>query len=384
MIDVLKNPIFLILICIFIGQIVGKISVKQIKLGSSAVMFAGIFVSYTLTKVLISRGSIVLPAQYVPPVIFQLSLIGFIVAVGLHASSGMKKILKVHGLKFLLLAFVITVTGALSAFLISKYLLPIHKTAILGTYVGALTSSPGLATVLEAMEGVVELEALVGLGYSISYIPGVAAVVLFVQFIGKKHKSIESKEACLAFKEKGSGKFCLLSFVSVCIVGFILGQIKINLGDFLGYFSLGTTGGVLISSLFFGNMKKLGSFDFDFDRDALFVIRDLSLNMFLAIVGLNFGYNAITLIGTSGAQLLLVGLFTAVISILAGYLFGRKVLKLPVPYLLGGICGGMTSTPGLAASVDTMENDEVTAGYGATYPFALFFMIIGVKILTKL
>ena len=52
--------------------------------------------------------------------------------------------------------------------------------------------------------------------------------------------------------------------------------------------------------------------------------------------------------------------------------------------LSGAICGGMTSTPGLGAAIDATGSDEVAAGYGATYPFALLFMVIWTVILHKI
>ena len=45
---------------------------------------------------------------------------------------------------------------------------------------------------------------------------------------------------------------------------------------------------------------------------------------------------------------------------------------------------GMTSTPGLGAAIDATGSDEVAAGYGATYPFALLFMVIWTVILHKI
>ena len=52
--------------------------------------------------------------------------------------------------------------------------------------------------------------------------------------------------------------------------------------------------------------------------------------------------------------------------------------------LSGAICGGMTSTPGLGAATDAVGSDDPGAGYGATYPFALFGMVIFTIILNKL
>ena len=86
-------------------------------------------------------------------------------------------------------------------------------------------------------------------------------------------------------------------------------------------------------------------------------------------------------ISTSGLSLLLVGLTTGVLSVLVGFVIGKYVLKIRGVYLIGGICGGMTSTPGLAAAIDSFEEEKVVAGYGATYPFALIFMIVWTNLL---
>jgi putative transport protein len=260
--EIITNPILLILVSILTGQVLGKVSIKQIKLGSSAVMFTGLFFSYFVTSILIRRGEIETFSRYVPSVLFQISLIGFIVAVGLLAGKNMKGTIRAHGIKFLLLATLVTLTGALATFVFAEYVFPSLNIAVLGTYVGALTSSPGLATALEAVSGVTELEALIGVGYSISYIPGVAAVVLFVQLVGKskRNKVLEKVKK----KEKTNYDFCLMSFSFVCLLGVLLGQVKVYLGNYLGYFSLGTTGGVLVSSLIFGGIKSNKVFNFNF------------------------------------------------------------------------------------------------------------------------
>ena len=52
--------------------------------------------------------------------------------------------------------------------------------------------------------------------------------------------------------------------------------------------------------------------------------------------------------------------------------------------LAGAICSGMTSTPGLGATVEAVGSDDPAAGYGATYPFALLGMVIFTIILHNL
>lgn len=371
MLTVLSDPLFLIAFCAVVGQLVGSIRFGYFKLGSSATLFVGLFLSYYLTTAL---GQ----AVHVPSAVFSLSLIGFIVSVGLSASGSIKQALKSHGLKFLILSIVITCTGAFSTFMMAR-LFPALRYNVFGTYVGALTSSPGLAVALElAKTGTVDHSSAVGLGYSVAYIPGVLNVIVFSQVLGKiagvkKGGSKASKTQSTAAKP-----FRILSFFLVIFLGILLGSISFGIGGG-NTFSLGITGGVLFSALILGSWNKNNLFSFD-DKH-LGIIRDISLNMFLAIVGLNYGYDAFISVSQLGLRLLLIGLLTGVSSIVTGYLVGRYVLKIDLVYLAGGLCGSMTSTPGLAAAIDAFDSEEVVTGYGACYPFALLLKILLIKLL---
>lgn len=388
--EMMTNPFILMFLSIFFGQLIGKIEFKNIKLGSSGGLFVGILISYFITKYLAlnTDDSLVSGQTLIPKDLFNLSLIGFIASVGLLASKNIRETIKNSGFKFLVLGLVITFTGAVSTWIFSSVLLAKHQASIIGTYVGALTSSPGLATAIEAarnLEG--NGEAMVGLGYSISYMSGTIIVIVFVQLLGKycKREGIK-KQPYYAKGRKGieESDFSVAAFCIVCLIGVMVGKINVNFGKYIGNFSLGSTGGVLISALIFGDIGKIKSLNFNMNKKNLSAIRDISLNMFISTVGLNYGYDALYLVRTSGIQLLGIGVFTGMISITAGYLVGMKILRLNPIYLIGGICGGMTSTPGLAAAIESTNTDEVTISYGATYPFALFFMILFTSILFKI
>ena len=152
----------------------------------------------------------------------------------------------------------------------------------------------------------------------------------------------------------------------------------------LGYVSLESTGGVLIASLALGYVGKIGPLSFRMDPKTLATVRELGLVFFLAIVGLNYGYGAITALAGAGLTLAIVSIIVGLLAILVGFLLGRYVFKLNWVMLCGAICGGMTSTPGLGAATDALGSDDPGAGYGATYPFALFGMIIFTIITFKL
>lgn len=152
----------------------------------------------------------------------------------------------------------------------------------------------------------------------------------------------------------------------------------------LGFVSLESTGGVLIASLALIYIGKIGPLSFRMDPKTLSVVRELGLVFFLAIVDLDYGYGVISSIFSSGLTLAIVSIVVGVVAIMVGFFVGRYVFKINWVMLPGAICGGMTSTPGLGAATDAIGSDDLGAGYGATYPFALFGMIIFTIILYKL
>jgi len=107
------------------------------------------------------------------------------------------------------------------------------------------------------------------------------------------------------------------------------------------------------------------------DNKILGVTREISLAFFLAIIGLRYGFYAFTALFGTGIYLVITSLVVGLITIIIGYLVGRYIFKLNWIMLVGALCGGMTSTPGLGAAIEAVGSDEPAAGYGAIYPFAL-------------
>lgn len=384
-----SDALVLLFSSIFLGQLLGRLNYKGFKLGSAGSLFAGFILSYFSIHFLMIDGANGLDPnqEIIPSQLFQLSLTGFIASVGLLASKKLTGEIKKNGYKFILLALTTTGAGAMTNFILNKLLSSLPRSSVIGTYPGALTSSPTLATALElAKELGTKEEVLVGLGYTIAYIPAVMIVVVFVQILGKRHKPAAShisthQNQCSPLTPNS---FNVISFAIICLLGNLVGKIELNLGTHLGSFSLGATGGVLLCALVLGNVKGIGFLNFHMDNDQMAVVRDISLNIFLATVGLNYGYSAVNLIKDSGVQLLIVGVATTCVSIEVGFLVGRKLLKLSMVNLIGGICGSMTSTPGLSAAMESLDSDDVVIGYGGAYPFGLFFKIVFINLLFRL
>lgn len=376
---------------------------------------------------------------------FQASLIVFIAAVGLLAAKDIGYVLRKYGAKFVVLGLMITFIGAATTYACTAVVKDTNSYAVSGVYTGALTSSPGLASALETAEKhskelvrdfdsatekdkehILEILQLdpkykdatlentpelspkmkadyvnqatgqVGIGYAVGYPFGVIIVILAVNFLNvifrfdveeeKRRYRLEmnaARESKKGGKEIETTKFSIIAFAVVCFVGYLIGSINIYMGP-LGYVSLESTGGVLIGGLLLGYIGKIGPLNFRMDPETLGVIRELSLAFFLAIVGLNYGYGAVHALSGSGLTLAAVSIVVGFISCMIGFLVGRYVFKLNWVMLSGAICGGMTSTPGLGAATDAIGSDEPGAGYGATYPFALFGMVVFTIILHKL
>ncbi|MCG8484471.1 MAG: hypothetical protein MJA31_14265, partial [Clostridia bacterium] len=355
---------------------------------------------------------------------FKLSLIFFVAAVGLLAAKDMGAVLKKYGAKFVVLGVIITFVGAGTTYVATcgANLLGLNSNVyeVAGVYTGALTSSPGLGAALETAKDhaeefiadysempnesndqvlkvmdpsgalthentpevteeqvktyVANAEASVGIGHAIGYPFGVIIVIFAVNFFHrifrmdvneeKKRFALEMDEARKSVKTKDipDGPFNLIAFSITCVVGYILGSIQINLGP-LGYFSLGSTGGVLITGLLLGYMGKIGPVSFRMEPKSLTLIREIGLAFFLAIIGLRYGYKVFDALLGSGVYLALVSLAVGILAMLVGFLIGRYVFKLNWIMLAGAICGGMTSTPGLGAAIDALESDDPAAGY---------------------
>ncbi len=365
---------------------------------------------------------------------FTLFLIIFIAAVGLLAAKDIGIIIKKYGSKFIILGFLITFIGAAATYGMALILPGINSYEVTGVYTGALTSSPGLAAALESArehssqlaenydslserkkqellkaidplgrakvkdadfltgeqkkQFIKSAEAGIGIGHSVGYPFGVLIVILAVNFLPvifkidvKKEREIFSREISEIRMSSSTNEvqdtvhFDLTAFVVACFLGYTIGRLKFNLGP-LGYVGFGSTGGVLLSSLILGHIGKIGILNFRMDNKTLGVVREISLAFFLAIIGLRYGFYAFTALSGTGIYLVITSLVVGLMAVIIGYLVGRYIFKLNWIMLVGAICGGMTSTPGLGAAIETVGSDEPAAGYGAIYPFALLGMVI--------
>lgn len=229
----------------------------------------------------------------------------------------------------------------------------------------------------------------VGIGHSISFPIGSLVVIIAMSFLHKIFRidiEKEKEEFARIMSDGTPGNendnrvskgvlFDVTGFAFAAFVGLIIGSIEIPLGS-LGSFSLGTTGGALMGGLLLGSMGKIGFINFRMDDKVLQVLRTLCLEIFLAIVGLRYGYGVVESITGCGLTFVVVGLITASVAVMSGFLIGRYVMKMNWVLLSGAICGGMTNTTGMGTLLDVLDSDDAATGYGATFPFAMIGMVL--------
>ncbi len=384
---------------VFTGVLLGRLKIGRFSFGISGALFTGLVIGWFIYNkyTLLYKGAVYIP-DHVSSLIqdgvihinfFYLFLILFVAAVGLLAAKDLGVVVKKYGAKFVTLGFLITFTGAATTYIMSLLSPGRDPFAIAGVYTGALTSSPGLGAAIEAVSvHGKDAEAAVGAGYAIGYPFGVLVVILAINFIPlifglnlENEKKIFQREMREARRGASKAKdipevtFDILGFMCTILFGYTLGSIKFYMGP-LGFFSLGSTGGVLIGALILGHIGTLGAIHFRMDNRILGAIRQVSLAFFLAIVGLRYGYRVFDAILSGGAYFAFVSLVVGSAAILIGYIVGRYLFRLNWIMLSGAICGGMTSTPGLGAAIDVLGSDDPASGYGAAYPFALLGMVI--------
>ena len=96
------------------------------------------------------------------------------------------------------------------------------------------------------------------------------------------------------------------------------------------------------------------------------LIRDIGLYLFLAVVGTTAGATIVGTIREFGGPLLVSGIIVTLFPLIVSSFVCAKILKIPFLRLLGVLTGGMTSTPGLAATTSISRTP-----YATVYPIAL-------------
>jgi putative transport protein len=148
---------------------------REMSLGTSAILFVALVAGHFGFRI--------------PDGLGTLGLVVFVYGVGITAGPSFFRGLARDGVAMAGLSAVVVLTGALMTWIVTRVIdLPAALAG--GLYAGAMTSTPALGAVTDALSGNPD----VAVGFGVAYPIGVVTVVLFVQIVGRQLK-VEEDDA---------------------------------------------------------------------------------------------------------------------------------------------------------------------------------------------
>lgn len=175
----------------------------------------------------------------------------------------------------------------------------------------------------------------------------------------------------------------LASLAVALLLGLLLGVTPLLLpgGE---TFRLGLAGGPLLVGLVLGHFGRIGGLNGYVPRAARGLMSELGLALFLTEAGVVAGQGFMQTVQEQGLLLFVAGAAVTLASMLGGLVVAVKIMGLDWLRALGGICGGMTSTPGIGAITQRTDADQPVVSYAAAYPVALVLMGTSAQLVVSL
>ena len=158
------------------------------------------------------------------------------------------------------------------------------------------------------------------------------------------------------------------------LIGGLFGALSIHIGGVP--ISLSTSGGALIAGLFFGWLRSKHPTFGRIPEASLWVLNNVGLNMFIAVVGIAAGPSFVQGFRDVGLSLFIVGAIATTLPLIIGLLLGKYVFKFHPAITLGCCAGARTTTAALGAIQDAVESETPALGYTVTYAVGNTLLII--------
>lgn len=160
----------------------------------------------------------------------------------------------------------------------------------------------------------------------------------------------------------------MTTFAFGIALGAAIGVLAINVGGVpLG---VGLAGGLLASGILVGWLNATRPTIGKFPEAARWILMEFGLMIFIVGVGLQAGGQVVETFAKAGPALVLASLFVVAMPVLLGYVFGRRVLRLPPVLLVGALTGAMTSAAAMSLVNAEAKSAIPALGYTGTYAFA--------------
>lgn len=166
-----------------------------------------------------------------------------------------------------------------------------------------------------------------------------------------------------------------LVFVGLGIfIGGLIGSLAIRVGEIP--ISLSVSGGALIAGLVLGWLRSKHPTFGRLPRSSVWLMDNLGLNMFIAVVGISSGPSFVTGLKEVGPVLFLMGVVATTLPLVLGMIIGRRIFKFPAAINLGCCAGSRTTTASLGAVQDAIGSSLPAMGYTVTYAIGNTLLIL--------
>ena len=166
-----------------------------------------------------------------------------------------------------------------------------------------------------------------------------------------------------------------LMFVGLAIfIGGLFGAMSFYIGSIP--VSFGTSGGALIAGLVFGWLRtKRPTYGY-IPKGALWLMNNLGLNVFIAVVGIEAAPSFVAGIKAVGPMLFVAGAVATMIPVFFGLWLGHKVFKFNPAITLGCCAGTRTCTAALGAAQTAIGSTVPAIGYAVTYAVSNLLLVV--------
>lgn len=157
-------------------------------------------------------------------------------------------------------------------------------------------------------------------------------------------------------------------------IGAIIGAITIHLGGIP--VSLSTSGGALIAGLVLGWLRSKHPTFGQIPSSSLWILNNLGLNMFIAVIGIEAGPTFVQGIQQVGWMLFVAGIIATTLPLVIGIWIGDKIFHFPPAINLGCNAGARVTTASLGAIQDALGSTLPAMGYTITYAIGNTLLIL--------
>jgi putative transport protein len=195
-----------------------------------------------------------------------------------------------------------------------------------------------------------------------------------LHFTGSPH-DLDRVQSKIGYKISAAAATDFIFFGIGMIVGTLIGMLAFKIWGVP--ISIGSGGGCLLSGLLFGWLRSVHPRFAALPIGASTFLRDFGLAVFVGVVGIGAGPQALMAIQHYGLTLLLLGVVVTILPQIVTFFFSYYVLRIKNPIeALACVAGGRSANPAFAALLAKAGNGTPVVSFTVTYAVANVFLTL--------